>query len=392
MLLYYVNLPMQIDYVIMLISMLLPLCFFYGKKSVLLGMGASMVTATGLLYNLLYGIGLIALRGNYETLDGTLIGIILQGMLFTIYCVFACFLKDKRKQIYWAVERIQPIAFIPFVVSMIVFRLDSGYTGEIEQHMVLIIRGSNMTRDGLLGIFTIIICVFAVYLRSQKQILKRQIILNEKCITEQSKQYQFMGEKDEELRKFRHDYNKHVSVLQMLTENKDIEGLEKYIEALGTIKAGLDFVSTNNIICDAIANQYYDLCRKENIGLEVTGKFPTTFQISEVDLCVIISNAMENAYEAAQKCEGHREINFKVKSHGNIIIIEITNPTAECPLIRDGFLETTKSDREYHGYGTKNMCEAAKRSDGTITWEYDGQGILSTRITLLCVKDDKRHQ
>lgn len=386
-LLYYVNLPMQIDYVIMLISMLLPLYFFYGKKSVLLGMGASLVTTTELLYNLLYGVGLIVEKGDLEALNGTLISIVLQGMLLSIYCIFAYFLKDKRVQFHWAIEKIHPFAFILFVVVMFTFRLNSYYVGAIDQNTAQVLHASNMVRSGFLGIFVIIICILAIYLSSQKRVLKRQIILNQKCITEQSKQYEFIGEKDQELRKFRHDYNKHVAVLQTLMEKKDIDGLKKYIDELGEVKTGLDFISTNNIICDAITNQYYELCRKKGIDLAVIGKFPSSMKISEVDLCVILSNGMENAYEATQKCNADKRIDVAVKSCGNMILIEITNPTTEKPNIRDELIETTKKDKERHGFGTKNMKDAARRNGGDVTWKYDKQGSVCTSITLFCTDD-----
>lgn len=378
------SIPYEMDYLIIGILAIIPTCFFKGNFLVLCGLGASLEMAKGLFYNLFYGVAVMVFKGNLEAIDGTLVAFILQGVLLVIYCSFAHFLRDKRVKIHTAVEKIPPLAFIPFAVAMFVFRLNSYYVGAVEQNEAQMINASNMIRSGLLGIFVIIICILAIYLRNQKQLLKRQIILNEKCIGEQSKQYQFMGEKDQDLRKFRHDYNKHVMMLQMLMGNGNVEKLEAYIGELGSLNAGMDFISTNNIICDAIANQYHELCNKQGIKLSVIGKFPAGLKISQVDLCVILSNAMENAYEAAQICNGNREINVMVKSHGNMVLIEIANPTVESPVIRDGFIETTKKDKEHHGFGTRNMREAALHNGGEVTWEHDGCGIVFTRITLLC--------
>lgn len=374
----------EVDYLITAISMMLPAFFCEGRILVALGLGTSVKMAAALLYNLFLGIVLIALKGDTEALDGWLIAVILHVALLGLYCALTYFLRGKRKQIHWAMEKIPPLVFIPFIAAMFVFRLSSGHSGAIEQNRALIIQGENMTRSGLLGIFVIVICILAIYLRSQKQMLQRQIILNEKCIEEQSKQYQFMGEKDKELRKFHHDYNKHVTMMQKLMEMGSLEELKAYIKDLGEIKEGLDFISTNHIICDAIINQYYGLCNQEGIQLSVMGKFPADMKISEVDLCVILSNAMENAFEATQRCEGNRGIDFTIKSHGNMLLIEITNPTVDKPVIQDGFIETTKEDKAHHGYGTRNMREAALRSGGNVTWEYDEKGTVLTYITLFC--------
>lgn len=372
------------DYFIIAISAIVPVCFFKGKFTVVVGLGASIEAAKNLMFNLFYGIALIALKGDIEALDGTHIALLLQTALLILNCCLVLFLRGKRRQIHWAMEKIPPLGFIPFIIAIFFFQFNSYYVGAIDQNEAQMIHASNMARSGLSGIFVIVICILAIYLRSQKQLLKRQVILNEKCIEEQSKQYEFMGEKDWELRTFRHDYNKHVTMLQMLMEKSNIEELKSYIEDLGEIKAGLDFISTNHIICDAVINQYYELCNQEGIALSVTGKFPVGMKISEVDLCVILSNAVENAYEAVQKCETDREIHFEIRSHGNMVVIEITNPVTESLVIRDGFVETTKEDKSRHGYGTKNMREAALRNGGNVTWEYDGDDMILTRITLFC--------
>lgn len=374
----------EVDYLITGISTMLPAFFCKGRVCVVAGLSASIEMAVALLYNMFLGIALIALKGDIEALDGTHIALIMQAVLLILHCCMAFFLREKRKQIHWVMEKIPPFAFIIFAVAMFAFRWSSYFVGAVEQNEAQLIYASNMTSNGLQGIFVIVICILVIYLRSQKQILKHQVLLNEKCIEEQSKQYQFMGEKDQELRKFLHDYNKHVTMLQMLMEKGNLEVLKSYIKDLGTIKERLDYISANHIICDAILNQYCELCIQDEIKLSVMGKFPVGMKICEVDLCVILSNAVENAYEAAKKCEGNRKIHFEIRSHGNMVLIEITNPTVKKLVIRDGFIETTKEDKVCHGYGTRNMREAALRNGGDVTWEYDGGGVVLTRITLLC--------
>ena len=69
-----------------------------------------------------------------------------------------------------------------------------------------------------------------------------------------------------------------------------------------------------------------------------------------------------------------------------MVFIEITNPSAERPVFRNGLIETSKGDKERHGYGMRNMREAALRNGGNVTWEYEDGSVL-TRITLLCNED-----
>lgn len=384
---FYEDVTPVIVYLLTILSITIPVCFFETRIFWGLSLSAFVKISSSLIETLFWGIEIIRAKGDIWDVNFAVVTLISQTSCIVVLILLSILLNSRREQTRQVMNKLHPLKIWPIICVLFICQFAAGYSGAVNHNTAQLMYGINLVRGGIIGVAVIIICILLLILRNQKRILKRQIILNEKCITEQSRQYRFMDGKDKELRKFHHDYNKHVAVLQALMEKKNIEGLEKYIGELGVIKAGLDFVSTNNVICDAIVNQYCELCRKKDISLEVTGKLPVNLRISEVDLCVILSNGLENAFEAVQKRKDHREIIFTIKSHGNMIIIEITNPTAERPAIKNGFVETTKPDREHHGYGTKNMSEAAERSGGSIIWEYDERGILSTRITLLCEEE-----
>ena len=137
------------------------------------------------------------------------------------------------------------------------------------------------------------------------------------------------------------------------------------------------------MVCDAIVNQYYVKCRDAGIMLKCSGAFPEGFSVEMTDLCVILSNALENAYEAVSQCAGDREIHCDIGNRKNLIFITILNPAARLPLIEDGAIRTTKADVENHGFGTKNMQEAAARNGGSVRWRYHaGEHVVETKICL----------
>ena len=148
----------------------------------------------------------------------------------------------------------------------------------------------------LLFAFILIIALWH-YSKYHRQILRRTIRLNEKCIAEQAEQYAFMGEKEQELRKFRHDYNRHFYAIQNYLKRKEYEALEAYLAELGAVGEELSFLSTNNLICDAVINRYYSLCKEKQIDLLVTGKVAKNLLISPNRfLCDII--------QCSGKCNG----------------------------------------------------------------------------------------
>jgi len=211
--------------------------------------------------------------------------------------------------------------------------------------------------------------------------MKRILLLNEKCIEEQTEQYRQMSSRDEQLRKFRHDYNSHILSLQVLSEQDENEKLRQYIRDLGEIHVNSKQISTGNIIGDAILNQYDELCDESRISFLVKGCFPEDFQIPETDLCVILSNGVKNAYEAAVRCEeGKRSVSVEISTHGRLLFLTVINSALEPPVLIDGMPVTSKDDKVNHGLGTKNLRETVEKHGGKVKWETDSDGHVITRM------------
>ena len=58
---------------------------------------------------------------------------------------------------------------------------------------------------------------------------------------------------------------------------------------------------------------------------------------------------------------------------------EIRNTVIEAPRVQDGQLLTSKQDKENHGIGTQNMQQVVEKYDGTLTWECDEEGQVTTK-------------
>ena len=166
-----------------------------------------------------------------------------------------------------------------------------------------------------------------------------------------------------------------------LAEEDDPQRLQDYVRGMSELTASRSSYNTNNLISDAILNRYGRLCEKEEIRIGGTGKFPDQISVTDTDLCVILSNAMKNAYEAAIQCE-KGEISFEVKSTGSFINLVIRNSAKDQPELEEGYLITTKKDKKNHGIGTRNMVETARKNGGDVTWDWDEGGYVTANIIL----------
>lgn len=375
--------------VLMYIS--IPAVVFRGRLGFALGISAVFYEVQGIVYNLVLGIGIIIKDGmvtelNYYSCTVLSLLFVTLGLSVTGLGV-----KSHYRQIWIFLQRLNPLLFIPVFMIMYILRLESGYSGEIEENTVRIISAIHMSKNGVIGIFTLTILVLLCINSNQKRELRQEVSFNKKCITRQAEQYRLIGERDMELRKFRHDFNKHISVLQKLSQEGRLEEVNGYINSLGMISEGFSFLSTNNLVCDAIVNQYNGLCKKAGIDFFVSGKIDGMLQVPQADLCVILSNAFENAFDAVRKYggDGKREISLKIRREKHFLFFEMRNPVSTPISIKDGCPVSRNPDHRNHGIGTRNMKEAAEKNGGFVFWINERTDSVLTKLILPCEIKEK---
>ena len=376
------ELLIKLDFLWVVIPIVLPLLCFRGKWITLLGISVSMRMVFQLSGVLCLGSSMVIAKGHVEDLSMVLAYTMGQGICTAVLIVMSYVLRNQRNKVHFHVEKLNPLFFVPFIVCMEVLTLDAGYSGQVPKEQVQIVHGINLLKRGLLAVFLIIIFVLVYVLISQRKELKRMLLLNEKCIREQTEQYQLIGQRDEELRKFHHDYSEHIAVIHDMAQMSSREELVAYIEQMDKVVDTAHFISTNNLICDAIVNRYAHMCRNEGIELIVMGKLPEQLDIPETSLCVLLSNGIKNAYEAVQKCTRDRKISFDIVNNEGYIFITIKNPAVDFLKFKEETPQTTKTDGERHGFGTKNMLEAAMQNGGNVKWYLDEEGLVVTEIRL----------
>lgn len=171
-----------------------------------------------------------------------------------------------------------------------------------------------------------------------------------------------MKENEADTRKFRHDINNHIIVLQrLLKEEKYDMALSYLCEISDNVKLLNSEIRTGNDIVDAIVHEKYDKAQEYGIKFEVRGMFSAKLIISDYDICTILGNALDNAIEACQKVSEERYIQMEIKSHLSMLHLIIRNSIeGEVSLI------TSKRDKAMHGYGLYNLSECIEKNFGQL--------------------------
>lgn len=183
------------------------------------------------------------------------------------------------------------------------------------------------------------------------------------------------------MRGWRHDYHNH---LQVLKAHLSMGNAELAYEYLDQLESDLDsiqqLVESGNVCLDAILNSKLSLAIKQNIDVNYKATVPPQLTVSEIDLCVLIGNLIDNAVEACEKMNtGHRFIRLYIGVFREQLYISVTNATSEVIRKLDDEYITTK--RGNHGNGLKRINNTVEKYDGYINRKNE-PGVFATEVML----------
>ena len=192
------------------------------------------------------------------------------------------------------------------------------------------------------------------------------------------------------IRGFKHNFSNFVQALDGYVKTNDIDGIKAMSEDI--LK---DCISTNNLeildpniinnsaIYSLITNKYY-LAQEQEVVMNIEVMVDLKeINISNYDLCRILAILLDNAIEAASKCEGERIINVKLlkdlRVKRKLIIIEnsyVDDNVEIDKLFEKGF--TTKKDkkRDEHGLGLWSVRKILMHKDNLNLFTQKGKLFL----------------
>ena len=217
----------------------------------------------------------------------------------------------------------------------------------------------------VLGVFLQMFTVFVLAVANQTWKEKEQ--LNKEYLSALEEHYRYLGKKEEETKKFRHDVRNHLYTLDELVRQGREEEYHCYMkEIFGILESPSYHVDTGNSVVDAIINQYAVTFREEEITLTLEGHLPVDCFVASFDLCVLFSNMLQNALEAVRKWE-KKEIKILLRYDDYGIFIHEEN-TYDTVIIKHNHLVTNKEDSTIHGIGSINMRESIEKYSGTMEY------------------------
>lgn len=245
----------------------------------------------------------------------------------------------------------------------------------------LLYRGINGAVRFMPSVFSIAYFVFIIlyYIETQKQVhaLRERDMLAVQ-LQQAKTEFTALRQLQEYTTVYRHDMRHHITYLQSLAIEGNIEKIKGYLRvAEQDIDAVTPVRFCENETVNLILSSFASKAKQSGIELKVDAKLPDTLPFSDTELCSLLSNGLENAFTAAAAVSDARNsvVSVMVTVHRDHLLILIKNPYVGIIEIKDGLPQPS---REGHGYGTRSIA--------TIADAYSGQAIFSAEDGIFTLK------
>ena len=184
------------------------------------------------------------------------------------------------------------------------------------------------------------------------------------------------------MRGWRHDYHNHLQSLKGYLSLNKVDQMKNYLNELETDLDSIDTLyHSGNLQLDSILNAKLAIAEKGQIRIHCDASIPPQLHVSDLDLCVILGNLLDNAIESCRKIKNpdERFIRVYIGILKKQLYISITNATSETVKQRTDHYFTTK--RGDHGHGLKRVDQVVKKYDGYLNRQNE-PGVFATEIVL----------
>ena len=201
-------------------------------------------------------------------------------------------------------------------------------------------------------------------------------------VTQATREIASLRESERRASTYRHDLRHHMQYLAGCIENGRTEQAQAYIrEVCAEIESQKVRVFCENETVNLILSAFAGRAEGSGVPLRVRAEVPHFIPVAETDLCVLLSNALENALHACQRLRQAGEpcdIELVVYEKSGKFFLQVTNTCPPGVTFEKGLPVTREPG---HGIGVRSICSVAERYNGMYSFsEKDGRFVL--RVSL----------
>lgn len=266
---------------------------------------------------------------------------------------------------YWNTIWFIPIAYFGAKYIALGGEHNSGSIGQLISSML----------------YAVIIVLMCMSIAADHKSMTEKLMM-EKQLAEQKIHYTEMQATVENARHVRHDMKHHIEAIRRFIATDDMAGLSVYCDDLSRAndvdRTAIPY--TGNTAIDGVVYRYIQLCEAKNTEFSYSGTVKNK-GISDMDVCVLVGNALDNAYNACLTIPENRFIKLICKSEPQLLTIIVQNSFDGKIEQKDGDVLISRKRGDRPGVGMASMETVCKRLDGTMDKSWD-DGVFNLMIML----------
>lgn len=266
------------------------------------------------------------------------------------------------------------IAPLPALISLIMLISLCGY----EVYEVTFNQNINLA---IIVIMAIVLTLLWAYTRLAKneEILHGKLEIQKELYKEQERYSAAAIESYSSIRRTRHDLHHYVDAITEFVQTGQY-GPAANISSRVRQGIGISLIFTGNETVDTIIYSKMRLFDKIGAGLSIDGLLPKVLEYDSADICIVLSNALENAAEAVAGLPvKQRTVNLRFRFQEWLLIV-VENEMRAPPKMTNGRFISRKGG-SLHGIGLDSIAAACQRQNGYLETSIEnGRFILAATM------------
>lgn len=183
------------------------------------------------------------------------------------------------------------------------------------------------------------------------------------------------------MRGWRHDYHNHIQTMKAYLSLGQTERIGVYLNELEQDLTRVDqLVKSGNLMVDAILNSKLSLANERRIRINCKAVVPEKVPVSDIDICVLVGNLMDNAIEACEQIEPEKRfIRIYMDVVQSQLYLSIMNSAREDPDFNQKNYISEK--RGNHGNGIKRVKLTVDKYDGYLNLKNE-PGVFASELMI----------
>lgn len=277
------------------------------------------------------------------------------------------------------------IAPLPALISITMLISHSGY----EVYEVAFNQNLDLTVIVILAAIMVLLGVYTRLARNE-EILRGRLKMQKELCREQESYSAAVLKSYDSIRRTKHDLHHYIDAITAFIRTGQYEPAAD-ISSHARQGIGTALIFTGNETVDAIIYSKRLLFKQIGAALSIDGLLPKVLDYDTADICIVLSNALENAAEAvAVLPDKQRTVYLRFRFQGWLLII-VENEINTLPKMTNGRYFSNKGE-PLHGIGLDSIAAACQRQNGYLeTVIENGRFIMAATMQPRQIKKGGKH-